>query len=152
MAEFNFDELSDGLRTIFLAGVGAVATSAEKGQQIIDDLVQKGEIAVDQGKVMNSELSHRAKDAAKGALAGARGAAEGATQGAKDAANEVLDAALKARLSVMSDEDRRDYVARVARLADEVTAQKAAAKQTPDPAERSDDQTAEAGESQADDD
>ena len=38
----NMTTLSDGLKTIFLAGVGAVAVTAEKSKEIIDDLVKKG--------------------------------------------------------------------------------------------------------------
>ena len=48
--------LSEGLKTIFLAGVGAVAVTAEKSKEIIDDLVKKGELTMEQGKVLNEEL------------------------------------------------------------------------------------------------
>ena len=48
MADFNF---GDGLRKVFLAGVGALATTVEKSQEIVDDLVKKGELTVEQGKV-----------------------------------------------------------------------------------------------------
>ena len=123
MADFNFNGLGEGLRTIFLAGVGAVATSAEKSQQIIDELVKKGELTVDQGKVLNSELTRKAQGAAKGAFAGATDAAAKA----RDAVDDVKDAALKARLSVMSDEERAEYVARVAKIAETVNAEKTAA-------------------------
>ena len=36
MADYKF---GDGIKTIILAGIGAVAYSAEKGQEIIGDLV-----------------------------------------------------------------------------------------------------------------
>ena len=36
MADFDF---GDGLRKVFLAGVGALATTVEKSQEIVDDLV-----------------------------------------------------------------------------------------------------------------
>lgn len=55
--------LSEGLKTIFLAGVGAVAVTAEKSKEIIDDLVKKGELTMEQGKVLNEELKHNIKDA-----------------------------------------------------------------------------------------
>lgn len=55
MADFNF---GDGLRKVFLAGVGALATTVEKSQEIVDDLVKKGELTVEQGKVLNEELKH----------------------------------------------------------------------------------------------
>ncbi|RSX55172.1 cytosolic protein [Bifidobacterium dolichotidis] len=62
MAENNnlVDGLGEGLRKVFLAGVGALATTAEKGSEIINDLVKKGELTVSQGKELNEELSHKA--------------------------------------------------------------------------------------------
>ena len=56
MAEFDF---GDGLRKVFLAGVGALATTVEKSQEIVDDLVKKGELTVEQGKALNAELKHK---------------------------------------------------------------------------------------------
>ncbi|WEV58803.1 phasin family protein [Bifidobacterium sp. ESL0728] len=55
-------KLGDGLRTIFLAGIGAMATTAEKGQEIIDGLVKKGELTVEQGRTLNTELKHKAQE------------------------------------------------------------------------------------------
>lgn len=49
-------DLGTGLKRIFLAGVGAIATTAEKSKELVDDLVQKGELTVEQGKVLNEEL------------------------------------------------------------------------------------------------
>ena len=60
MADFDF---GDGLRKVFLAGVGALATTLDKGQEIVDDLVKKGEITVEQGKALNTELKHKAQQA-----------------------------------------------------------------------------------------
>lgn len=53
MADF---DLGEGLRKVFLAGVGAIAVTVEKGQEVIDDLVRKGELTVEQGKALNTEL------------------------------------------------------------------------------------------------
>ena len=50
MAEYKF---GDGIKKFFLAGVGAVAITAEKGQEIIGELVKKGELTVEQGKELN---------------------------------------------------------------------------------------------------
>ena len=41
---------------MLLAGVGAVAMSAEKANEIVGTLVEKGEITVEQGKELNQEL------------------------------------------------------------------------------------------------
>ena len=59
MADFNF---GDGLHKVFLAGIGALATTAEKSQEIVDDLVKKGELTVEQGKALNTELKRKAAE------------------------------------------------------------------------------------------
>lgn len=57
------DQLSDGIRKLILAGIGAVAATKEKSEVILDELVKKGELTVEQGKVLNEELKHNIKDA-----------------------------------------------------------------------------------------
>ncbi|WP_288541346.1 phasin family protein [uncultured Bifidobacterium sp.] len=59
MADFDF---GDGLRKVFLAGVGALATTVEKSQEIVDELVKKGELTVEQGKALNAELKHKVEE------------------------------------------------------------------------------------------
>ncbi len=54
--------LSDGLKKIFLAGVGAAATTAEAAKDLVDQLVAKGELTVEQGKVLNEELRRNIKE------------------------------------------------------------------------------------------
>ena len=46
-------KLSEGLKTVFLAGVGAVAVTGEKSKQLIDDLVKRGELTVEEGKTLS---------------------------------------------------------------------------------------------------
>lgn len=65
-------DLGDGLRKVLLAGVGALATGIEKSQAIVDDLARKGEITVEQGKQLNSELKRTFRE---NTGAGARSAA-----------------------------------------------------------------------------
>ena len=45
-------EISDGLRKIFLAGVGAVATTADAAKDLVDQLVKKGELTVDDSAII----------------------------------------------------------------------------------------------------
>lgn len=97
MANIDFD-LTDGVRKFFLLGVGAVATGAEKSQEIVNDLVKKGELTVAQGKALNEELTVKAK------------AAVGDTEGTL----------LKTRLESMTPEERAAYVKHVNDLAAEV--------------------------------
>lgn len=58
-------ELGNGLKKLLLAGVGTVAVTAEKSKEILDELVKKGELTVEQGKVLNQELKHNIKETIK---------------------------------------------------------------------------------------
>ena len=42
------EKISDSMKKILLAGIGAAATTAEKSKEILDDLVKKGELTVEQ--------------------------------------------------------------------------------------------------------
>ena len=55
-------KIGDGIKKFFLAGVGAVAITAEKGQEIIGELVKKGELTVEQGKELNKDFQKNFKD------------------------------------------------------------------------------------------
>ena len=85
--------ITDGFKDIFLAGIGAMAMGAEKSKEIVDQLIAKGELTVEQGKQLNTELAHRA--------------------------GELRDDLISARMSVMTPEERAEFVARVAELAAE---------------------------------
>ena len=53
----------DEIKKVFLAGIGAIAQTVEKGQEMVDSLVEKGELTVKQGEVLNQELKHGFSDA-----------------------------------------------------------------------------------------
>lgn len=57
--------LSEEAKKIFLAGLGAAAVTAEKSKQIIEELVKKGELTIEQGKVLNEELKHNVGEKVK---------------------------------------------------------------------------------------
>lgn len=59
------DKLSDNLKKIFLAGIGAVAVTAEKSKDLLEEMVEKGELTVEQGEVLNEELKHNVKTTVK---------------------------------------------------------------------------------------
>ena len=59
------EKLTDGLKKILLAGIGTVAVTAEKSKDVLDDLVKKGELTVEQGKALNEELKHNIKQTVK---------------------------------------------------------------------------------------
>jgi len=50
------------LENIVLAGIGAVAKSAESAGELLEELVKKGELTVEQGKALNEELKHGIKE------------------------------------------------------------------------------------------
>ena len=56
------ETISEMMKKILLAGVGAVATTTEKSKDLLDELVVKGELTVEQGKVLNEELKHNIKE------------------------------------------------------------------------------------------
>ncbi|MBE5845546.1 MAG: hypothetical protein E7302_15490 [Butyrivibrio sp.] len=56
------DKLTDGLKKVFLASVGAVAITAEKAEELFDEFVEKGEVTVERGKALNRELKRTVKD------------------------------------------------------------------------------------------
>lgn len=62
------DHLTENVKKLLLLGIGAAATTAEKSKDIIDDLVKKGEITVDQGKVLNEELKRKASNKVSDAM------------------------------------------------------------------------------------
>ena len=99
MADFA-NNIADGVRKAFLAGVGAVAIGAEATSKLVDDLVKKGELTVDQGKDLNRELTQKAK-------------------GAVDGAQETV---LRAHLAGMTPEQRAAFVDRARSLASDLDA------------------------------
>ena len=59
------EKFSDNIKKVILAGIGAVAVTAEKSKDLLDEMVEKGELTVEQGKVLNEELKHNIKKTAK---------------------------------------------------------------------------------------
>ena len=57
------EQLGEGIRKLLRAGIGAAAVKKEKSEIILRELVKKGELTVEQGKVLNEELKHNIKDA-----------------------------------------------------------------------------------------
>lgn len=58
-------ELGEGIKKLLLAGIGTAAVTAEKSKEVLDELVKKGELTVEQGKVLNQELKHNIKESVK---------------------------------------------------------------------------------------
>ena len=87
--------LGDGLRDVFMAGVGALAIGAEKSKELVDTLIEKGALTVDQGKEINSELKNKAHDTL----------------------SSVRDDVIQNQLDRMTKEERDAFAAKVAEMA-----------------------------------
>ena len=59
------EKFGDDIKKLLLAGIGAVAVTAEKSKEILEEMVEKGELTVEQGKVLNEELKHNIKKTVK---------------------------------------------------------------------------------------
>lgn len=55
----------ENVKKLLLAGVGAIATTTEKSKELLDEMVKKGELTVEQGKILNEELKHNIKNTIK---------------------------------------------------------------------------------------
>ncbi len=89
---------TDPFRQIFLAGVGALAIGADKTQEVLQTLVKKGQITVDEGKEIADELQTDA---------------QGKTQ-------QLRDDIIRAQMRTMTKEQRDAFAARVAEIASDV--------------------------------
>lgn len=91
---------NDPIRQIFLAGIGALAMGAEKSQQIIDQLVQKGQITVDEGKDMSHDIAAHAEENF----------------------DKVRDDIIKSHMKTMTKEQREEFAAHVVTMASQIDA------------------------------
>ena len=52
----------NSLEKIILAGIGAITQTAENAGDLLEELVKKGELTLEQGKALNEELKHGIKE------------------------------------------------------------------------------------------
>jgi polyhydroxyalkanoate synthesis regulator phasin len=101
--------LSDELKKIFLAGVGAIALTAEKSKEVVEELVKKGELTVEQGKVLNEELKRNMQDKLRETLSNTDAkAADGNILDNLDRMSPEQIQAIKAKINQMEKEKRTD--------------------------------------------
>lgn len=60
-----FNNINDDLKRVILAGIGAVAITTEKSKLMLDELVKKGQLTVEQGKILNEELKRNMQPQAR---------------------------------------------------------------------------------------
>lgn len=94
-------DVTDGIKKAFLIGVGAVATGFEKSQELVEELVSKGELTLEQGKALNAELTRKVKETAE----------------------EGSDAVLRAHLKTMTAEEREAWIKRATKMAADLDAE-----------------------------
>ncbi|MEW8955254.1 phasin family protein [Clostridium sp.] len=51
----------EDLKKILLAGLGSIAYTYEKSSKVIEDLVEKGKLSIEEGKELSSELKKNIK-------------------------------------------------------------------------------------------
>ena len=103
------DSFGENIKKLLLAGVGAVAVTAEKSKELLDEMVEKGELTVEQGKVLNEELKHNIKKTVK-EKTGA-GKKETAAEDLSDLLDKMTPeqlAALKEQIQKKEAEDKAD--------------------------------------------
>ena len=76
---------SEDMKKVLLAGIGAVAATAEKGQAVIDMLVKKGEMTVEQGRSQR-RIKAQGKILRRARTAAPEGGAETAAGGTRRSA------------------------------------------------------------------
>ncbi len=108
-------ELGEGLKKILLAGIGTAAVTAEKSKEILDELVKKGELTVEQGKVLNQELKHNIKSTVKTAADSVK----------ESAARKNDQEELKATISRLTPEQLAAVKAQIERMQAEAAEEKA---------------------------
>ena len=103
------DCFGENVKKLLLAGIGAVAGTAEKSKDLLDEMVEKGELTIEQGKVLNEELKHNIKKTVK------ENVNAGEKKTASEEVSELLDkmtpeqiAALKEQIEKKEAEDRAD--------------------------------------------
>lgn len=117
----NIMELGEGLKKILLAGIGTAAVTAEKSKEILDELVKKGELTVEQGKVLNQELKHNIKSTVKTAADSVK----------ESAARKNDQEELKATISRLTPEQLAAVKAQIERMQAEAAEEKTETAEEP---------------------
>ena len=50
------------LKKLLMAGLGSMAYTYEKGAEIVEELIKKGELTINQGKELNQELKRKSSE------------------------------------------------------------------------------------------
>ena len=113
-------ELGEGIKKLVLAGIGTAAVTAEKSKEVLDELVKKGELTVEQGKVLNQELKHNIKSTVKTAADSVK----------ENAARKNEQEELKATISKLTPEQLAAVKAQIESMQAEAAREKEEAAET----------------------
>jgi polyhydroxyalkanoate synthesis regulator phasin len=97
-------KIGEGLKKVLLMGIGAAAVTAEKSQQLVDELVKRGELTVEQGKELNQELKRNVKKSI-----------DEAAKASEEVAAEEKDLTLEQKIASMSAEELEKLKAFIAK-------------------------------------
>ena len=96
------NSFSEDLKKVLLAGLGAVAVTAEKSKEVVEQLVKKGELTVEQGKILNEELKHNVAEKLRDPIN-----AETISKDLEKVSDEDLEA-LKAKIQELQNAKQQD--------------------------------------------
>lgn len=85
--------MEDLIKKIFFAGVGSLSLTYDKSKELINELIERGKITVDQGREVNEELKRIVRDEGK-----------------------IEKESLIDQLNLVSQEDLEDILARLDRI------------------------------------
>lgn len=54
--------MMDDIKNVLLAGIGSAACTYEKASKLVDDMVAKGKLTINEGKELSEELKRTIKD------------------------------------------------------------------------------------------
>ena len=98
MADKMSDNIANGFKDIVLAGVGALSLGGAKAKEVVDSLIERGQVSVEQGRAINEELKHKAVDGT----------------------SRFQEDALRAYADTLSKENRLKFATTLTNLADEI--------------------------------
>lgn len=107
------EDFTEGIKKLLLAGLGAAATTSEKSKELLDKLVAKGELTVEQGKQLNKDLKAKREEEKAAAQSQAR----------KATAADII--------SRMTPEERAELKAQLEAMEEEAAAEEAPAEEAP---------------------
>lgn len=92
--------VSDMLERIFLLGVGAASLTKDKAQELIDELVKRGQLSQDQGLKLMDEVVDKARSESAGVMESASGAYQDALKAIGVAGRDQVEE-LERRIAVL---------------------------------------------------